>query len=169
MSVQTDQISMISSNATNSIDWNSELPGTTVTYAFVPAGVRTTAAESLLTFDRITTEDFNAYERAQFNTGLELIENVTNLEFVETTDHESADLRFMLDTDELGRSFLGVFAPPGEPAAGTGIFSGDAWDRTPGGDLDKGGFSFVTIVHEVLHGLGMAHPHDTGGGSPVMI
>jgi len=120
MSVQTDQISMISSNATNSIDWNSELPGTTVTYAFVPAGVRTTAAESLLTFDRITTEDFNAYERAQFNTGLELIENVTNLEFVETTDHESADLRFMLDTDELGRSFLGVFAPPGEPAAGTG-------------------------------------------------
>ena len=168
MSFETDQISKTPTSATDTIDWNSQLQGDVVTYAFVPEGVKTTVVESLLVFDRITSERFNAYEQAQFRTALDMVENVTALEFVETKDHESADLRFMLDTDELGNSALGVFAPPGEPAAGLGIFSGDAWDRTPGGDLEMGGYSFVTIVHETLHGLGFAHPHDTGGGSPVM-
>ena len=34
--------------------------------------------------------------------------------------------------------------------------------------LQPGGFSFVTLIHEFGHGMGLAHPHDTGGGSSVM-
>jgi hypothetical protein len=34
--------------------------------------------------------------------------------------------------------------------------------------LQQGGFSFVTLIHEFGHGMGLAHPHDTGGGSSIM-
>ena len=62
--------------------------------------------------------------------------------------------------------------PPGYAmSGGFGAFNyeGVGWDyRSPGtGGLEQGGFGFVTIIHELGHGLGLAHPHDTGGGSTV--
>jgi Ca2+-binding RTX toxin-like protein len=33
--------------------------------------------------------------------------------------------------------------------------------------FDIGGYDFVTLIHELGHGLGLAHPHDTGGNSTV--
>ncbi len=75
------------------------------------------------------------------------------------------------DINEVSNSndpFLGYFNPPGETYEGIGVFNAEAWDRSAGGDLDIGGFGFVTIVHELLHGLGLAHPHDNGGTSSVM-
>lgn len=64
---------------------------------------------------------------------------------------------------------LGYFYPPGTSYAGLGVFNGAAWDRTgASGSLEVGGEDFVTITHELLHGMGLAHPHDTGGGSEVM-
>ena len=35
-------------------------------------------------------------------------------------------------------------------------------------DLQQGGFSFVTLIHEFGHGHGLAHPHDNGGHSGIM-
>jgi len=34
--------------------------------------------------------------------------------------------------------------------------------------MQVGGFMYGVVVHEIGHGLGLAHPHDTGGGSQVM-
>ena len=34
--------------------------------------------------------------------------------------------------------------------------------------LAEGGWGFRTFMHEIGHGLGLAHPHDNGGGSPLM-
>jgi Ca2+-binding RTX toxin-like protein len=33
--------------------------------------------------------------------------------------------------------------------------------------FDIGGFDYVTLIHELGHGLGLAHPHDTGGYSTI--
>lgn len=44
----------------------------------------------------------------------------------------------------------------------TGVLIRDAqgWNST---GLKQGGFAFSTILHEIGHGLGLAHPHDGGG------
>lgn len=151
-------------NPLDAIDWGGVVvPGAddgVITVYFAPNGV---------TLDGYTSEGFNAYEITQFTAAFELISSVAGIRFVITTD-PGADFRLVLDTNEIVNErnpFLGYFYPPGERDAGIGVFNGAAWDRAPGGSLDLGGYDFVTIVHELLHGLGMAHPHDTGGGSDV--
>ena len=46
---------------------------------------------------------------------------------------------------------------------------GIGWEyEAPGtGALEQGGFGLITIIHELGHGLGLAHPHDKGGRSGV--
>jgi serralysin len=146
------------------IDWGGAVvPGSddgVITVYFAPNGV---------TLDGYTSEGFNAYEIAQFTAAFNLISSVAGINFVITTD-PGADLRLVLDTNEIANEFnpfLGYFNPPGTQGAGIGVFNADAWDRVAGGSLDVGGYDFVTIVHELLHGLGMAHPHDDGGGSDI--
>ena len=57
-------------------------------------------------------------------------------------------------------------APPGEPNAGVGVFNtaGFGWTTS---SLVQGGYGFVTIIHELRHGMGLAHPHDNGGTSTI--
>ena len=145
------------------IDWGTAQDDLTVTVYFAPAGVGR---------DGFTSEGFNFYERGQFADVFELISNVCNLDFVVTNDPD-ADFQLVLDTNEVrwlpeDEQFLGYFYPPGQLDAGIGVFNGDFWDRQAGGDLRKGGAGFATILHEVLHGLGLAHPHDRGGISSRM-
>lgn len=169
MFLDDNQTARLTSNATTSLNWGTEVSGSTITYAFAPRGTNTIGDEFFVFFDDITAEGFNPYEQTQIRTALSMIEAVIDVRFAEITSYSSADLRLMLDTNEIGEDgTLGVFAPPGELGGGLGIFNGDFWSRNPGGDLEVGGFSFVTITHELLHGLGMSHPHDDGGGSPVM-
>jgi Ca2+-binding RTX toxin-like protein len=54
---------------------------------------------------------------------------------------------------------------------GVGVFNweGQGWDFLgPGGGLEAGGLGFVTLIDNIAHGLGLAFPHDTDGGSTVM-
>ena len=133
-----------------------------VTVYFAPSGV---------TLDGYTSEGFNDYEMQQFMLAFETISAVADITFV-VTDDPNADLRLVLDTNEIANErfpFLGYFNPPGTSGAGIGVFNGAAWDREPGGSLEQGGYDFVTIVHELGHALGMSHPHDNGGGSEVYV
>ncbi|EKE44525.1 peptidase domain protein [Oceaniovalibus guishaninsula JLT2003] len=114
------------------------------------------------------SEGFNAYEQAQFRAAFDLISAVSGLTFEVVQSRRAADFVLALDTDEIDGEFLGIFMPPGEPDEGIGVFNGAMWDRHPGGDLAQGGAGFVTIVHELLHGLGLAHPHDRGGSSTLL-
>jgi serralysin len=126
-------------------------PNNTVTYYFGQAGEN---------FDgEVTGEAWNAYEISRMKAGMALIAQFVNLTFVEVDNPDDADFRLQLDLNQTDA--LGYFYLPGSgPNTGVGVFGGDTWDRTAGGDLENGGFSFVTIIHEMLHGLGLEHPHD---------
>jgi serralysin len=66
-----------------------------------------------------------------------------------------------------GISLLGSMNPPDYADEGVAQFN-SADERWGAAMLQQGGFSFVTLIHEFGHGMGLAHPHDTGGGSSIM-
>jgi hypothetical protein len=67
-----------------------------------------------------------------------------------------------------GVSLLGSMSPPDYGDEGVAQFN-SADERWSAQMLQPGGFSFVTLIHEFGHGMGLAHPHDTGGGSSIML
>ena len=146
----------------NSIAWGTAIDLDVVNVFFAPNGQ---------TFDGYTSEGFNAYERGQIIEIMELLSDMIDLDFNIVTSANQADAVLVLDLNEISNEpnpYLGYFNPPGELGEGIGVFNGDLWDRNAGGDLERGGFGYVTIVHELLHGLGLAHPHDNGGTSGIM-
>ncbi len=120
----------------------------------------------------ITSDGWLEYEIQQFEKAFALIEAVTNITFNVTNTDANAEMIVALDLDEIGSGTLGYFyGPAGGSYSGpplSGGFNGTLWDYTPGGDLEIGGYSFPTIVHELLHGLGLGHPHDSFYGTTVM-
>lgn len=148
-------------NPLDSLTWGTQLSDNNIEVYFGTSG---------FTADGMTSEGFNAFERAQFQAVFDLIASVIDVTFSIVDTASTAGFRLVLDTNEFNNNnALGYFYPQGFGSlSGTGVFNGAAWDRTAGGDLDRGGYSFNTIVHEVLHGLGMSHPHDTGGSSDVL-
>ncbi|MEM9213003.1 MAG: M10 family metallopeptidase [Cyanobacteria bacterium P01_F01_bin.150] len=116
-------------------------------------------------YDTLDTPWFD-YEMAAVETGLEFWANVANIEFVPLNDNSpSADLKFTLVNDsEIGFGILGQSSPPQTFAEGMTYFNwqGLGWDSA---GLQPGGYGFVTVLHELGHGLGLAHPHDDSSGS----
>lgn len=150
----------VKSNPLAALDWGGAALPHAISVYFAPAGAR---------LDGYTSEGFNAYEIGQFQAAFNLLEAVCNVTF-RITDAPSATLSILLDTNEMGISgYLGYFNPPGTHNQRIGVLNGAAWDREAGQGLEVGGFHFVTITHELLHALGLAHPHDRGGHSEVMV
>jgi len=114
---------------------------------------------------------WNAYEMQQVMLAFEQYENIINVDFQVTTNSAEADFKLVTNNSS---EFLGFFGPPGTGSgAGIGVFArnGEGWDEAggTGSGLEIGGYAFVTLTHEFGHGMGLAHPHDTGGGSSVML
>ena len=141
-----------------SLDWGTTVDSNNITVYFAPSGY---------TEEGFTSEGTNAFERAQFIQALDRIEAVANVTFT-VVNNDTADFRIILDENEIDGEFLAYFNPPGEPNQGLGVFDGSLADDAAGGNLDVGGYAFVTLTHEILHGMGMSHPHDDGGSSGVM-
>ncbi|HEV2865267.1 MAG TPA: M10 family metallopeptidase C-terminal domain-containing protein [Allosphingosinicella sp.] len=109
------------------------------------------------------------YEVEAIWTALRQFEKIADIVYVETQSREDADFEYVTYTGTPGPgiSLLGAMNPPQEADEGLALFnSGDErWDEL---NLQQGGFSFVTLVHEFGHGHGLAHPHDSGGHSGEM-
>ena len=123
-------------------------------------------------FDGVTSEGWNAYEMGQAMAAFSVYEQYLDVTYQIVTDQTLAD--FTLVTS----STIGALAYMYPPDAvfgnlqGIGVFNngpGTGWSDAPGGGLEQGGFGFVTLLHEFGHGMGLAHPHDTGGGSDIML
>ena len=148
------------------IDWGTQLGSTGVTYYFQGAS---DAHDSPI--GTIETAYWSDYEIQQVRLAFDVYESITNLSFTEVDAEGAADIVLMNTSNAYMSGFLGVAGPPGTSDAGQALFNfeGTGWDwLSPGtGGLEQGGYGFVTIIHELGHAMGLAHPHDDGGTSTV--
>ncbi|WBV44941.1 M10 family metallopeptidase [Pseudoroseomonas cervicalis] len=169
---------MTAYNPLTGITWDASLSHLDVRFRLIPGGL--TLDLPLIyeedgeygEFRPIQTEAWNAYERAQLLQVFELYQTITNLTFTEVEAESEADFHLLLgDLPSLeGATPAAIFNPPvGREFDGYGMFNiiPRAWSREPGGRLEQGGSAFNTLIHEIGHGLGLAHPHDDGGDSTV--
>jgi Ca2+-binding RTX toxin-like protein len=94
---------------------------------------------------------------------------ITGINYVRTTDVHQATFRLLTTiNDDYGAQFF-----PQDPAygdlQGIGVFNLVSGGFTDPASLQPGGFSFAVILHEFGHAHGLAHPHDDGGGSEILI
>jgi Ca2+-binding RTX toxin-like protein len=119
--------------------------------------------------ENMVAKGLQSWEKEAFLKAFQLYEQVADLVFVEVSNRAEADFKIMTynGTPGPGASVLGRMNPPNEGNEGQAEFnSGDT--RWTEDGLQQGGFYFTTLIHEFGHGLGMSHPHDTGGRSSVM-
>lgn len=171
----------------DSIDWQNastiptvDVDGVPTAYVyFAPAGENfgETADDGVTP---MTTYGWNQKEMDAVMLALEQYSSITGINYEVTTDVTQATFRLLTTTS----TQYGAYFYPQDPVYGTqqgiGVFNVNSggWDK-PGvssqnipGDqvsLDQGGFAFGVILHEFGHGHGLAHPHDTGGGSEIML
>ncbi len=110
-------------------------------------------------------------ERAAFREILQLYSSVSGLTFQEAANVQSANLIQW----KVGNAAFGNDTTAGDhevPMSGThfgnpnSLFGRYNYEQLPSWDQNyKGGDGYQTLVHEIGHGLGLAHPHD-GGDRP---
>jgi serralysin len=140
-------------------------PTTTIDYSFWNSGT----ASFDDAYDDIAQNpyDWFAGEKASMVNALNTWSAVANIQFVDAGDNNaSATLGFYNVGNADADGFLGAFNPPGTDGEGIGYFNrqGEGWNV---GGMAQGDFGFITLIHELGHGLGLAHPHDNGGGSSI--
>ncbi|HEX8643293.1 MAG TPA: pre-peptidase C-terminal domain-containing protein [Allosphingosinicella sp.] len=176
--VSVKNVDLSGKNPLDAIDWG----GLDTIVAGADDGiVKVYFAKAGETFDGQTSLGWNAYETQQAMVAFGEYSKVLPLVFTITDSAADADFKLVIKTATAGDTagVLGYFNPPGETNAGVGVFwrDGFGWDEDgptadlanrENGGLEQGGYAFYTLIHEFGHGMGLAHPHDTGGGSEVM-
>jgi Ca2+-binding RTX toxin-like protein len=101
---------------------------------------------------------------------LKQYEQILGVKYVITDKAEGATFRLATSISDA----YGAYMYPRDPAYGTqqgiGVFnliSGGFGTRVE--SMQQGGYSFAVVLHEFGHAHGLAHPHDTGGGSAIML
>ncbi len=114
---------------------------------------------------------WNEFEIGQVMLALEQYSAITGINYVITDDPTQATFRFITTESD----FYGAYMYPQDPDFGTqqgigafNILSG-GWTFDQQQSLVQGGYAFSVILHELGHGHGLAHPHDNGGGSDIML
>ncbi len=158
------------SNPLQALHWGSkmDLTNKVVNVHFVPGGTPGYMP------DGAYVVDWNAYEIEQAKLALTTFSDALDLTIAYTDNINDAEfVLHLLDStgsNVLMGGALGMMFPPDENFEGYGFFNRDGygWSSNSGGGLEKGGYGFITLIHEFGHGFGLAHPHDTGGSSSVL-
>lgn len=161
----------------DSIDWQSagnvpfvDVNGVPTAYVyFAPAGEN--FGETNDQGGPMRTWGWNEYEIQQVMLALEQYEHILGVNYEITTDPEQATFRLLTTRSDL----YGAYAYPQDPDFGTQqgilVFNTESggWSYDQQQSLEQGGYAFAVILHEFGHAHGLAHPHDDGGGSDVML
>jgi Ca2+-binding RTX toxin-like protein len=102
---------------------------------------------------------------------LEQYEHILGVNYVITNDPTQATFRLLTTRSD----DYGAYAYPQDPEFGTQqgilVFNVDSggWNFDQQQSLEQGGYAFAVVLHEFGHAHGLAHPHDDGGGSEVLL
>ena len=158
---------------TDALEWNISSPSTINVY-FV-GGDGNADATSFVDADGNSFDPapWFSYEVAAAKAAFQTFSNVANVTFNYVSDPSQADFMMVLGSDaQVGA--LGYWNVDGGTVSlngvnynvdGAGVFNYEAWSSST---LAPGGDGFYTLIHEIGHGMGLAHPHDQGGGSAVL-
>ncbi len=128
--------------------WND----TTITYAFP-----TTGGQS-------GSYGVDATQQAWIREAIALVGDVVDLSFVEVSSGTSADIEFRnavgggTYTSWSYNYFTREFGA-------ADVYLDQTWSSNQPANLSYGSYGFTTILHEFLHGMGLAHPGDYDAGS----
>lgn len=129
--------------------------------------------------NQASSRPWSSAEAGRLAAALQTWSNVANITFTRVSSESSAQLvETLVDSATIGGDILGEHGTPDSAASlsgeydgplllgigdrGYGYYNYELWES---GGLAAGGYDFSTLVHELGHGLGLAHPHDDGGGS----
>ncbi len=132
----------------NNLSWSSG----PVLYSFMTSGPLSVGAD----FKALTAEERN-YTRAAFD----LISDVINLKFVETTDDGTSTGRIRLGADNSAPDY--EWGHASWRSSGSNLRSVEVWlnpDAVAERKWFYGGYNFMALMHEIVHGLGALHPGD---------
>lgn len=140
----------------DALDWGgTSVASNTVSVYFAPNGE---------TYDGVTSLGWTQGQMDNVMAALNDIAAVTGLTFVTTTDASSATFKMVTEYNA-GASYSAYMNPPNTTNPGVGVFNTANMDVA---NLTAGTLDYMIVQHEAGHALGLAHPHDTGGGSVVM-
>ena len=109
------------------------------------------------------------FESTAAQQAFQLFSNVANIKFQQVfTEAETNLILTKENKDKDDPDTLGRFNFPDADAVATNQITGIFYTEASGWNVDgllQGGYGFVTLIHEIGHALGLAHPHDDGGGS----
>lgn len=126
-------------------DLAASTPATEITVSFMNDGTAGAwTAVALTAFRNV----FASWERVA---NIDFVEAASGGRMLEYLDHQSA----------LGTGILAYHNFPVGSGSASGHYSVDDYSWTAE-RLNIGGQAYLTILHEIGHGIGIAHPHDTG-------
>jgi Ca2+-binding RTX toxin-like protein len=143
-------------NPLDTIDLHFAIPTLNPTYYFASAG-EVFGGET-------ATQGWSLQEMTAVVAALGAFSAITNLTFTNVNSSAGATFVFMLA--DLAPNVLGQASTTGGVSYVEFAPDGVGWSAA---GRAAGGLGFATILHEIGHGLGLAHPHDNGGDSEIMM